>query len=455
MSEEINYGQYPAIHFVGIGGVSMSALAEIMRLRGHAVSGSDLVESSATEQLRAAGVRVDIGHRAQQVEGADLVVYTAAVARDNPELAAARAAGIPLMERAPFLGGILQLYGYPIGVSGTHGKTTTTSMISQILLETGADPTVLIGGTLPLIGHNYRIGQSPYIVYEACEYVDSFLHFRSRITVILNIDCDHLDYFSGIAQIRDSFARFADLTLPGGCVVANADDEQVRLALAGHRGEVLTFSVEDPGADVYGRLLEEGPLTAFEVFEAGVSVGVCRLRVPGLHNVKNALAAIAACRRAGVAFEDLRAPLEGFSGVKRRFEHRGTWPGARVVDDYAHHPTEIAATLRAAQNMGYGRVFCVFQPHTYSRTKALLDDFAAALSLADRVLLTDIYAAREAPDPTIGSEQLAARIENARYCGDMARAMSLLKEELRPDDLLITMGAGDIYKLGETLLKEP
>ncbi|MBQ3076754.1 MAG: UDP-N-acetylmuramate--L-alanine ligase, partial [Clostridia bacterium] len=315
---------YRRIHFVGIGGVSMSALAEIMRLRGCTVSGSDNSDTPVLRQLADRGITVSVGHRAEQVAGAELVVYTAAVPRDNPELVEAERLGIPAVERAVFLGWILRSYGCPIGVSGTHGKTTCTSMISQILLEAEMDPTILIGGTLPLIGQNFKVGASPYAVYEACEYVDSFLNFVSYLTVILNIDADHLDYFPDLAAIQRSFLAYAKLTLPGGSLIANLDDENLRPVREAFEGPMVTFSMRDSSADLYAvRLPSEDGLPYFEIFFRGTSVGECRLRVPGSHNIMNALAAMAVAALLKVPWDVTLSALSHFEGARRRFEHKG------------------------------------------------------------------------------------------------------------------------------------
>ncbi|HWP80496.1 MAG TPA: UDP-N-acetylmuramate--L-alanine ligase [Candidatus Acidoferrum sp.] len=453
MTEMTDFSGFKSIHFVGIGGVSMSALACIAKLRGCAVTGSDMQDSDAVEELRQDGIAVHVGHAAENIKGAELVVYTAAVKQDNPELAAARAAGIPTVERSAFLGYILSGYAFPIGVSGTHGKTTCTSMIAQALIAADVDPTVLIGGTLPLIGHNFRIGRSDKIVYEACEYVDSFLHFRSAVTVILNIEEDHLDYFKDLADIEKSFAAYADLTLPGGAVVANGDSEAVRRALKNHKGGIIWFSLKDPSCDYYAVPFKGPGCPRFEVYEGGKMQGVCQLSIPGLHNVANALAAIAACRRLDIPYGVLLPALASFGGACRRFEYKGRIGDVTVIDDYAHHPSEIKATLTAARTVYPGDIWCVFQPHTYSRTKALWNDFAGALTLCDHAVLLDIYAAREKPDPAVTSAGLAADIPGAVYCASFDDAKALLLSKLKPGDLLITMGAGNVYRLGEDMVE--
>jgi len=443
-----------SIHFVGIGGVSMSALAELMLARGVRVTGSDLIYSEAVARLEGAGALIHIGHDEAYIQGAKLVVHTAAVPANNPEVCAARQAGIPVVERAQFLGAILRLYEKPIGVSGTHGKTTTTSMISQVLLHANLDPTLLIGGVLPLIGHNCRIGSSPYVVYEACEYVDSFFHFCAWVTVILNIDNDHLDYFSDIDHIKRSFATYAGNTLPGGVVVANADDQAVADALRNHRGRVVSFSLKDPKADYYAEIKIVGSRQRFDVYEDGALLGSCSLRVPGQHNVLNALAAIAACRQIDIPFATISSALLPFGGAKRRFEVKGWREGVCIADDYAHHPTEMVATMSAARELDYKRIVCVFQPHTFSRTIAHFDAFVQALSLPDIVVLLDIYPSREPHDPSVSSKMIADRVVGANYCSSMEAAKELIVQLIQPGDLVLTMGAGDVFKVGDALLQD-
>ncbi len=452
MKHNKDFSTFNKIHFVGIGGVSMSALASIMKLRGKTVTGSDMSESAAVRSLMAEGIEVSIGHSADNIKDAELVVYTAAVSRENPELVAAREAGIEVTERSVFLGYILSGYACPIGVSGTHGKTTCTSMIAQALLGAETDPTVLIGGTLPIIGHNFRVGRSENIVYESCEYVDSFLHFHSKICVILNIEADHLDYFKDLAHIESSFAKYAALTYKDGVVVANGDCPSTRRALANHEGQVKYFSLEDDKADFYANIISQKGYPEFEVYEDGKLMGICKLSVPGHHNVANALAALAACRMLGLDYQPLIKALASFGGACRRFEYKGKYNGVTVVDDYAHHPSEITATLKAAASLGFNEIWCVFQPHTYTRTKMLFDEFATALSLADNVVLLDIYAAREKPDPSVNSSDLATKIDGATYCNSFESATRFLQENMKDGDILITMGAGNVFKLGEKIV---
>lgn len=446
--------KYNALHFVGIGGISMSALAEICRHRGYAVSGSDTVCSETVARLIHTGIPVIIGHMPENVNGKDRIIYTAAVKSDNPELVAAQKNGIPIIERAPFLGELLQDYPTSIGIAGTHGKTTTTSMLSQIFLEADKDPTILVGGILPAIDSNYRIGHSEYAIFEACEYVDSFLNFYPKIAVITNIDEDHLDYFSGIDAIVQSFSKFLGNVPSDGAAVINLDDPNSIKAVAAYKGKQIRFSLSRPEAAYYAKLTRLKPYPAFEAYEDGKLLGTVQLHIPGKHNVYNALCAIAASRMCEIPFSSIADTLKRFSGAKRRFEFVGEKGGVTVVDDYAHHPTEIAATLSAAKTLEFKRLLCVFQPHTYTRTAALLDDFITALSVCDECLLLDIYAAREENTIGITSKAIADRLPCAVYCGDFASALLKLREGAKSGDLILTMGAGDVYKLGRQFLQE-
>ncbi|MBC8535748.1 UDP-N-acetylmuramate--L-alanine ligase [Feifania hominis] len=450
---DCDFTKIHSIHFAGIGGVSMSALAEIMLHRGYTVTGSDINDSETVAHLRERGAKVAIGHRAENVAGADLFVYTAAIKKENPEYVYAEEHGIPIMERAVFLGAIMRDYACPIGVAGTHGKTTTTSMLSQILLGAGLDPTVLVGGTLPLIGGNYHIGSHELMVFEACEYVDSFLNFCPKVAIVLNVEADHLDYFKDLEAIKTSFAKFESLCGPDGTVIVNADDPNALETTKGYCGRVITFSTTDPSCDYYAHYdgLKRG-FPEFHVTEHGEPLGEVILSVPGRHNVLNALASIAAARLLKLDFSVIRQQLEKFTGANRRFQLIGKRNEIVVVDDYAHHPSEIRATLLAAKNLHFNRIICVFQPHTYSRTRALFDDFAAALRIPDVTFLCDIYAAREKNTYNISSQDLARDIPGAVYCGDFETAAANLRRIACPGDLILTMGAGDVYRVGHLFL---
>ncbi len=440
------------VHLLGVGGVSMEPLAEVLLGRGVALSGSDMRESEALDRLRELGAAISVGHAPENVAGAEAVIRTAAAHDDNPEILAARAAGIPVFERAQAWGAIMAEYPNALCVAGTHGKTTTTSMCTHIALAQGADPTVMIGGTLPILGRGYRVGEGDTIVVESCEYCDSFLSFFPTVAVILNIEADHLDYFTqGLPQIQRSFRAFARLVpQEGGVVVANAEDPNTVETLAGLDRRVITFGLER--GDVQARdLTWEAGLPRFWVTRGGERFCRVALRVPGLHNVKNALAAAAAAIALGWSPEAVERGLDQFGGAGRRFERLGQVNGAQVYDDYAHHPGEITALLRAMRELGYRRVICAFQPHTYTRTKSLFDGFVEALKLADVAVLTDIYAARETDDLGVSSRQLSDAVPGSLYCpglDDLARG---LRELARPGDLILLVGAGDVYTVGRTL----
>ena len=454
---QIDFDRPVRIHFIGIGGISMSGLAEILLQKGFTVSGSDSHETELTRSLVASGAKIAYGQRAENIrDDIDLVVYTAAVKEDNPELVAAKNSGIPTMTRAQLLGQLMRNYGMPIAISGTHGKTTTTSMITMILLEAGKDPTVSVGGMFKEIGGNIRIGGSDYFVTEACEYTNSFLSFFPKIGVILNIEEDHMDFFRDLSEIYDSFHRFAALLGEDGTLIINSAIPSPEKITEGLSCRVVTFSA-DQEADYRAENIsyDEWGNCSFDACHRG-SRQHYELRVAGAHNVANALASIAVAEVLGIDPEPVRKGLLAFEGTDRRFQKKGDLHGVTVVDDYAHHPTEIRATLAAAKNYPHKRIVCVFQPHTYSRTKAFLHDFAAALSEADLVVLSDIYAAREKDDLGISSadlmEEIVSRGTKCRYFPSFDEIENFLLENCVHGDLLITMGAGDIVKVGEDLL---
>ncbi len=439
-------------HLVGIGGVSMAPLAEVLQGEGVVITGSDAHESKTVAHLRSLGIPVTIGHLPESVAGAGCVIRTAAVHDDNPEIAAARAAGIPVFERAQAWGAIMKGYQNALCVSGTHGKTTTTSMCTHIFMAAQADPTVMIGGTLPLLGAGHRVGKGDTIILESCEYCDSFLSFLPTVAVILNIEADHLDYFKDLADVEKSFRSFAALVPHRGMVVANAEDENTMETLKGLDRPMLTFGLEKGDVHAANLTWEKG-LPSFDVTVKGEKYAHAALAVPGVHNVKNALAAAAAAWALHIPAAAVETGLATFRGAGRRMEHKGSINGAQVYDDYAHHPGELTALLTAVRELGYDRVVCAFQPHTYSRTKALFDDFVEALKLADLAILTDIYAARETDTLGVSSAQLAGRIPGAEYCPTLVDVTARLRELARPGDLLLTVGAGDIYTAGEALVK--
>ena len=440
-------------HLVGIGGVSMSPLAEVLSGMGIKVTGSDMNEGEAVKRLRSLGIDVKLGHRAENIEGADCVIRTAAVHDENPEIAAARAKGIPVFERTQAWGSMMRNYKNAVCISGTHGKTTTTSMATHILTEAKRDPTVMIGGTLPLLNSGYRVGEGDTIVMESCEYYNSFLSFFPTVAVILNIDADHLDFFKDIEDIKHSFRKFAELTPKDGVVVANADDKNTSDALKGIDRRVITFGFSE-NAMMRGEnvvLNEHG--SEFDAVYNGKVFAHIRLRVPGRHNVLNALAATSAAIALDVPAEAVEKALYVFTGAGRRFEFKGEYRGAKVFDDYAHHPRELHELLAAAHSLGYKRVVCAFQPHTYTRTKALFDDFVQELKAADKVFLAQIFAAREDNEVGIYSSDLAAKIDGAVCCDTFAELEDKLAAEAHEGDLILTVGAGDIYKVGEALVK--
>ncbi len=439
------------VHLAGIGGVSMSPLAEVLHGMGLAVQGSDQTDSPAVEHLRRLGVSIHVGHEAGDIEGAEFVIRTAAIHDDNPEIAAARARGIPVFERAEAWGAIMQQYENAVCIAGTHGKTTTTSMTTHIFMAAKADPTVMIGGTLPMLHSGYRVGKGDTIILESCEYCNSFLHFFPTVAVILNVEADHLDFFSGLEDIKRSFRRFAELVPPEGRVVVNADDPNAMEALAGL--PLFTFGCHG-GADCQAKnLIWHHGRPEFDVVADGEVYAHLCLRVAGMHNVYNALAAAAAAYVLKIPGKAVQQGLEGFFGAGRRFELKGQYNGAKVYDDYAHHPSELHALLEMAKSLDYGRVICVFQPHTYTRTKALFDDFVRELKLADLVVLTDIYAAREKNTIGISSRDLAEQIPGSLYCPSLAGAAAKLREIAQGGDLILTVGAGDVFTVGEMLVK--
>ncbi|NLM76449.1 MAG: UDP-N-acetylmuramate--L-alanine ligase [Clostridiaceae bacterium] len=445
------------IHMIGIGGISMSGLAEILMHKNVRITGSDIIESEITERLRKKGAVIYNSHNSSNITNQDLVVYTAAVPQDNPEIAEAKKRGIPVIERADLLGAIMDQFSNSMAISGTHGKTTTTSMISAITIEAGLDPTIHIGGMLDLIGGNTRIGSSSYFITEACEYKNSFLKFRPCLAVVLNIDLDHLDFFRDIDHIRSSFKAFLGNVKTPGIIVLNFDDPQTKELAKTLTRPFISYGINAPDADwtVENLSFEEG-FSHFTVLFKENHWGNISLNAPGVHNVSNALAAIAACHAMGISKDSIIRGLELYKGPHRRLEDKGTINGIRVMDDYAHHPAEIKATLNAAKALTGGRLICVFQPHTYTRTYELLDDFSRAFDLCDQVIVTDIYAAREKDNGLVHSRQLTEKINlntnNAIYISGFDDIAEYILDNARSGDLILTMGAGNINKLGELLL---
>ncbi len=431
----------------------MSPLAEVLNGMGLIINGSDMNESEKTKHLRSMGVTVKIGHNAENLSSdTDFVVRTAAVHDDNPEIIAAHEMGIPVFERTQAWGAIMRDYTNALCISGTHGKTTTTSMSTHILMAAQRDPTVMIGGTLPLLQAGHRVGKGDTIVLESCEYYNSFHSFSPTIAVVLNVEADHLDFFKDLEDVKASFRTFASLVPENGYIVANLDDKNTMDALAPLNRELVTFGLSDK-ADVYAENIErKGAQTEFDVMHKGVLFTHVSLRVPGLHNVKNALAATAAAICLGIDPTAVTYGLAGFTGAGRRFEFKGKYNGADVYDDYAHHPGELKALIDAVEPLGYKRIIVVFQPHTYTRTKALFDDFVEQLRRPDISYLAEIYAAREKNTLGISSGDLAKNIPNSRYFKSFDEIEKSLEETAAPGDIILTVGAGDVYKLGERLV---
>ena len=456
---QIDFNKPEHVHFIGIGGISMSGLAEILMDEGFTVSGSDAHKSELTEHLEAKGAKIFYGQKAENIiDGIHVVVYTAAVHPDNPEFAAAVKKGLPILTRAELLGQMMKNYQYAVGISGTHGKTTTTSMVTEILLAADADPTISVGGILNSIGGNIRVGGSELFVTEACEYTNSFLSFFPNREVILNIEADHLDFFKDIEDIRHSFRLFAQKLPKDGLLVINSDIDRYEEIVDGLECRIVTcgkrtdsnYRAEDITYDHFAR-------AAFRLMIDGQDAGEITLGVPGEHNVYNALAAIALCRDLGIDMEHIRAGLKKFTGTNRRFEKKGEIGGVTVIDDYAHHPTEIKATLKAAKELEKHRVICVFQPHRYSRTSLLKDEFATAFTSADEIYMTDIYSSGEDPISGIDGHTIPNIIsevthQHVNYVEDVNDLPAVLAKVVRPNDLVITMGAGSINQYGPKLL---
>ena len=441
-------------HLVGVGGVSMSPLAEVLHGAGVIVTGSDMNEGASVLHLRQLGIPVVIGHLPESVAGADCVIRTAAVHDDNPEIAAALAAGIPVFERAQAWGALMQQYENALCVSGTHGKTTTTSMCTHIFLAARRDPSVMIGGVLPVLGAGHRVGKGDTIILESCEYCNSFHSFFPTVAVILNVEADHLDFFKDLEDVKGSFRTFAERVPTRGHVVANLDNANTMDCLKGYTGSTFTFSIANKQAHCYAdNLVFEKGLPRFDVICMGEKYAHVELQVGGEHNVSNALAAASAAWVLGVPGQAVEDGLAAFTGAGRRFEKKGEFNGAMVYDDYAHHPDELHALLTTVKTLGYERVICAFQPHTYTRTAALFDDFVRELQLPDVTVLMEIFAAREQNTLGISSKDLCEKIPGSLYCATLEEVADKLAELARPGDLILTVGAGDIYRAGEMLVK--
>lgn len=445
------------VHFIGIGGISMSGLAAILLKNGFKISGSDMKESEITTRLQQHGAEIHIGHSADNVKNVDLVVYTAAVPSDNPELLFAKNNNIPLMDRAEFLGYIMKGHKYNVAISGTHGKTTSTSMLSHIVLSAELDPTILVGADLDIINGNFRTGESEYFITEACEYKASFLRFFPYIGVILNIDADHLDFYKDIDDIEATFKKFVSIIPNDGYAIGNADDFRVKRVLETASCNTLTFGLNE--GDIVAKDIHfNGRGSSFDVVYKGKELYTIHLHVPGSHNVLNALSAVASSIVLGIDEKAVIEGLEGFKGAHKRFEIKGSKDDITVIDDYAHHPTEIKATLKAAREYPHNKIVSIFQPHTYSRTISLLDEFSESFNDTDELILMDIYAAREKDTGIVSSNMLGDKIRaKGIKCINVhshAEALKVAKQKLSSGDLLLTVGAGDVVKVGEMFLQD-
>lgn len=456
MNEKFMYSNKKHIHFIGIGGVNMSSLAKVMHERGVLVTGSDRNRSALTEELENLGIKIYYSHAPENIDGADLVVYTAAISRDNPEFMAAEKT-VEMAERSIFLGQLMRAYKFPCCISGTHGKTTTTSMAGIMTYDAGLDPTVMVGGGVKeLGGNNLVIGNSDVFVTESCEYVESFLDFFPETAIILNVDEDHLDYFSGIDHIISAFKKFSKLVPENGCIIVNGDDENSMKSVIGAVAPIITFGLTDT-CDYYATNIKfnNRNFATYTVMHKGEALAEISLSVPGIHNVLNSLSVFIYGVRLGIQTESIAKSLKKFTGSVRRFEEKGEYNGAVLIDDYAHHPTEIKATMASAKNFEGRKITAVFQSHTYTRTKALLHEFAKSLLPADEIIVTDIYAAREKDLGEVHATDLVKLLEaegkDVKYISAFEDIAEYLKKIAAPDRLIITIGAGNVFKILDLL----
>ena len=450
--------QYKHIHLIGIGGVSMSGIAEILHSCGFIVTGSDTSQSEITDKLIKNHIPVKIGHDIDNLEKSNLVVFSAAVKKDDPELVRARELNIPIVERGTFLGILTKAFKDTICISGTHGKTTTTSMISLCFLEANMDPSIQVGAYLKQINGNYRVGNSDYFIIEACEYVESYLKLYPKVEVILNIDNDHLDYFGTLENIIKSFGNYIKLIPEDGLLVINWDDPNCRTLTKNTNAKVVTYGIKNENANFVARniVFNNNGFPTFDVYYNNNFYKTISLSIPGAHNVMNALACIAVCNEYGIEKEDIKNALFKYTGAHRRFEFKGSFNNVSVYDDYGHHPTEITATANALKQKKYNKSWVIFQPHTYSRTKTLLNDFANALLNFDNIIVTDIYAARENNTYNISSKDLVDKIKelghDAIYISDFDEIVKYIKEHAKPSDIVLTLGAGTVTNIGPMLV---
>lgn len=448
---------YSHIHFIGIGGISMSGLAEILLSKNYTVSGSDIQKNKIVNRLEKLGAKIYIGQVEENIEDdVDLIIYTDAIRPDNEELIAAKEKNIPLVDRATFLGALMRNYQDAIAVSGTHGKTTTTSIISTILSHSNINPTILLGGQLKEIGGNVKLGSHDCLLTEACEYKGNILKYFPSMAIIMNMDEDHLDYFKSIDHIVDTFSTFASNLKEDGCLIINNDDKNKDRVIKSTKAKVLTFGLKGNPNYLAENIETNGHKTNFDLYLDGKFIDVFTINIIGNHNVYNSLAAIAACHNFGLSLEFIKKNISMYTGVERRLEFKGYYDGVKILDDYAHHPTEIKVTLKALKNSTKnGEVYCIFQPHTFTRTQKLFNSFKEAFNYADHVIVTDIYAARELDDGSVHSQDLVSAITNtdARYISSFGEIKDFLLDTTNSGDVIVTMGAGNIYELGEEILK--
>ena len=454
-----NIKKYKKVHMIGIGGISMSGIAEILVNWGFSVSGSDRTDSDILDTLKKSGVEIHIGHSASNIEGADCVVYTAAIHKDNPELVHAKELGIPVIERSDFLGELTRCYQNTIAISGTHGKTTTTSLVSLCFMEAQKDPSIQVGAIIKELDGNYRVGNSENFIIEACEYVESFLKFSPKSEIILNIDNDHLDYYKNIENVKKAFIKYVKLLPEDGHLIINADDSNCLDLPVYSKAKAIKYGIENDDVDFYAKniIFNEEGFPEFDVYKFGEFYEHFELSIPGRHNVLNALGCISLCDTYDIDKSCMKTALKKFTGANRRFEFKGIVNGAKVYDDYGHHPTEVAATAKALTNKKFNKSWVVFQPHTYSRTFNLLDDFAHALLSFDNIIVTDIYAARETNTYNISSKDLADAIiklgKNAKYISSLEDCASFLKDNVKENDIVLTLGAGTVTNIGPMIVE--
>ena len=454
-----NLKKYKNIHMIGIGGVSMSGIAAILNNFGFNVTGSDAADSDTLKELSDKGIKVSVGHDLNSIASSDVVVYSAAIKEDDPEMLEAKKLNIPTIERADFLGALTRCYEDTICISGTHGKTTTTSMISLCFIEALKDPSIQVGAVLKDLNGNYRVGNSEHFIIEACEYVESFLKFSPKAEIILNIDNDHLDYFKTFENIKNSFHKYVKLLPENGILILNGDDINCLELQKSSKAKTVTYGITNKNTDFFAVniVFDNDGFAEFDVYSNNEFYERIKLNVPGMHNVLNSLACIALCNEYGIDKTTIKSALSKFTGANRRFEFKGKINGASIYDDYGHHPTEIIATAKSLMNKKYNKSWVVFQPHTYSRTKTLLDDFAKALLNFDNIIILDIYAAREKNTYGISSEDLAKKIQSlgkdAKYIPEFEECVNYLKSNVKPNDIIMTLGAGTVTKIGPMLVE--